>query len=181
MQLGRAIIGAIIGGAIGVAILIAIQATGYDQTWLAIIVALLTGLGVRAMTSTKGHASYLRGALTAILALAAFFGGTLLFSEMATRGMFAREMTVAPKVAIEDEDVDVVDDDGDVGVVEERLETRPPLAVDANARQPRAAQPASPWDFVWLTIAALVAYELGRGTSAPARPAEPVVPPPDAT
>jgi hypothetical protein len=181
MQLGKALIGAIIGGALGIAALIAVQyLTGVDQTWLAIVVALFTGLGVRAMVSTSGHASYLRGALTAILALAAFWGGTQLFSELAQRGVFAKSMP-APKIAAPEVDVEVAEDDGETDVVVEPV--APPVVArveNAGARNPRAAAAQSPWDFVWLCLAALVAYELGRGTSATV-PKEPVIPPPDAT
>jgi hypothetical protein len=82
MQLGRTIIGAVIGAAIGIAVMAAIyMAFKLDSAWLALPVAVLTGLGVRMMVATSGHASYLRGAITGLLALGAYLLG---WSAMAT-------------------------------------------------------------------------------------------------
>jgi hypothetical protein len=186
MELGKTLVGAIIGAAIGIAILIAVQHfRQLDQTWLAIIVALLVGLGVRAMVSTTGHPSYLRGALTGLLALAAYYGGTQLYSELATRGILAKKMQAPPPVAANEAD----GADGEAPETDAEADgVTVPVVPAADARpavQPRDVakapmQPGSPWDYVWLTVAALLAYELGRG-SEPAAPKEPVVPPPDAT
>jgi hypothetical protein len=183
MQLGKALVGAIIGAAIGIAVLIAVQHYGQtDKTWLAIVVALLTGLGVRAMVSTTGHASYVRGALTGVLALAAYYGGTELYSALATRGILAKKLQAPPIAAPETEEGTKAEVDG-VEVPIEPAATEqpavPPPNRDALLQRP-AMQQFSTWDFVWLSIAALLAYELGRG-SALAAPKQPVVPPPDAT
>jgi hypothetical protein len=182
MQLGKTLVGAIIGAAIGIAILIAVQHyRQIDQTWLAIVVALMVGLGVRAMVSTTGHPSYLRGALTGLLALAAYYGGTQLYSELATRGILAKKMQAPPVAAVGEAETEAEADGVTVPVVPAADQT--PVATPTV--QPRdfakaPMQPASPWDYVWLSVAALLAYELGRG-SAPAAPREPIVPPPDAT
>jgi hypothetical protein len=184
MQLGKTLVGAIIGAALGIGLLVGIQfLTGLDKAWLAIPVGLLTGLGVRSMVSTSGHASYARGALTAILALAAYLGGTYLFSELATRRANARQLAVAPPVVAPD-----AKDDAPAGDVEVAAEpSEPVVARVAETRGEgvgidKRRQQFAPWDFAWLTIAALLAYELGRGTSAPpAVPQDEIVPPPDAT
>jgi hypothetical protein len=184
MELGKTLVGAIIGAAIGIAVLIAVQHyRQLDQTWLAIVVALLVGLGVRAMVSTTGHPSYLRGALTGLLALAAYYGGTQLYSELATRGILAKQMQAPPVAAETEGEAPKTEAEADgvtvpvVPAADER-----PVATPVQPRDMGKAplQPASPWDYVWLSVAALLAYELGRGT-APAAPREPVVPPPDAT
>ena len=186
MQLGKALIGAIIGAAVGIAVLIAVQHyRQLDQTWLAIVVALFVGLGVRAMVSTTGHASYLRGALTGVLALAAYFGGMQLYSQLAQRGILAKKLPAPPPVAATDAEGETGEGENEktgaeadgVAVPVEPVATAPPPAVP---RGGMPMQPASPWDYVWLTVAALIAYELGRG-SAPVAPKEPVIPPPDAT
>ncbi len=184
MQLGKALVGAIIGAAVGIAVLIAVQHFGrIDKTWLAIVVALITGLGVRAMVSTTGHASYVRGALTGVLALAAYYGGTQLFSELATRGILEKKLQAPPPVAAtETEEGATAEADGVEVPLEPAAPDQPVVALpnrDAQMQRP-GMQQFSTWDFVWLTIAALLAYELGRGSS-PAAPKQPVVPPPDAT
>ena len=43
----------------------------------------------------------------------------------------------------------------------------------------RAKQSFSTWDFILLSVAALVAYELGRGTGV-SKATQPTIPPPDA-
>jgi hypothetical protein len=117
-----------------------------------------------------------------VLALAAFWGGTQLFSEMATRGILAKKIQAPPRVAAAPEGGDAAEADG-VAIPIEPVVEQPalPERVDgAMMQRPRPVQPSSPWDYVALTIAGLLAYELGRG-SAPSLPKGPVVPPPDAT
>jgi hypothetical protein len=166
MQLGKALVGAIIGAALGIGLLIAVYLLfQIDHVALAIGVALLTGLGVRTLVSTTGHASYTRGAVTGILALAAYVGGWLLVAELAKAHAAAapRRPAVAAKVAEKqaDEPADATDQ---APVVEEpqQFDRQPP-----GPGVPKSAAPGqNPLDYVWLAIAALVAYELGRGTGA---------------
>src|ERR1043166_9337125 len=69
MQFGKTLVGAIIGGALGIGLLILVYLQfGIDKMWMAIPVAVLTGLGVRMVVATSGHASYLRGAITKAVA-----------------------------------------------------------------------------------------------------------------
>src|SRR5262245_12435410 len=167
MQLGKSLVGAIIGAAVGIALLIAVtHFKQLDQTWLSIVVAILVGLGVRAMVSTTGHASYLRGALTGILALAAYFGGMQLYSQLAQRGILAKKLPAPPVAAPEVEGEGAATTEAEVDGVPVPVE---PVADAAPAARPQLvdmqkggpAQPGSPWDYVWLTVAALIAYELG--------------------
>jgi hypothetical protein len=165
MQLGKALIGAIIGAALGIGLLLAIYlALGLDHVALAILVALLTGLGVRTLVSTAGHASYARGALTGILALAAYVGGWFLVAEVAKARAATAPKRAAPVVAKETKD-EPKKTDGTTG-------DAPPVELPQQVQRgptgpatPKAATPGqNPLDYVWLAIAALVAYELGRGT-----------------
>ena len=72
MQFGKTLVGAIIGAVLGIGLLIAVYLlAGIDKMWMAIPVAILTGIGVRMVAATSGHASYLRGAITVVLAMAA--------------------------------------------------------------------------------------------------------------
>jgi hypothetical protein len=167
MQLGKTLIGAIVGAALGIGVWIAIYLLfGMDHVALAILVALLTGLGVRTLVSTSGHASYARGALTGLLALAAYVGGWFLVAEVAkARAATApkRPAAAAPKAA----EGDVKDAAGPAG---EAPPVEIPQAVQrtpTGGAMPKAVTPGqNPLDYVWLAIAALVAYELGRGTGA---------------
>ncbi len=93
MQFGKTIVGAIIGAILGVGLLVAVYFLfGVDKMWMAIPVALLTGLGVRMAGATSLHASYLRGAITVVLAMGAYLGGLMI-----TRAVANHRATTAPK------------------------------------------------------------------------------------
>ena len=82
MQFGKSLLGAIIGAAVGIGLLLAVYLLlGIDKVWMAIPFAILTGLGVRMFVSTAGHASYVRGAMTMVIALAGYIGGWYLVAK----------------------------------------------------------------------------------------------------
>jgi hypothetical protein len=86
MQLGKSLLGALIGAALGIGLLVLINSlTAWDKYWLAIPVALLTGLGVRWVANTCGHPSYVRGVLTGVISILAFMAGQYVVAEVATR------------------------------------------------------------------------------------------------
>ena len=95
MQFGKALVGGIIGAAVGIGLLFVVIRFS-DRFWLAIPFAIITGLGVRMAVSTAGHASYVRGALTAMLALAAYIGGLTVVTHVTS----ARANAPAAKPAV---------------------------------------------------------------------------------
>jgi hypothetical protein len=179
MQLGKALVGAVIGSAIGVGLILAIYyAIALDHTALAILVAVCAGLGVRALVTTTAHVSYLRGVLTCVVAILAFAGSKFLIADLAARGAFAKPMKpVAARPGDDATDEKVAGDSGPAQPVET---PQPVVMQPSGAAGARHAPGAfSTWDFVLLSVAALVAYELGRGSGAP-KEAQPIVAPPDA-
>jgi hypothetical protein len=180
MQLGKALVGAVIGSAVGIGLILAIYyAIALDHTALAILVAVCAGLGVRTLVTTTAHVSYLRGVLTCVVAILAFAASKFLIADLAARGAFAKPMK--PVAARAADDAPEEKGAGDSGP------TQPVKAPEAVAPQQtggaaggmHAPQAFSTWDFVLLSVAALVAYELGRGTGAP-KETQPIVAPPDA-
>jgi hypothetical protein len=170
-------LGGIIGAAVGVALLFAIYRFS-DGFWSAIPFAILTGLGVRMAVSTAGHPSYARGALTAILALAAYIGGLTLVAYVTS----ARASAPLARVATADKSSQ---DAGDADNKDAAAPAPAPVAEmntsaarnDAHRGPMVGAPQFNAWNFVWLGVAALVAYELGRGSDARATYAEPAAPP----
>jgi hypothetical protein len=141
-----------------------------DATWLSIPVAILTGLGVRMMVNTGGHASYLRGAITGVLALAAFLLGWWVTAQVAqSRANSASQ----PRAVQQASNATAAADDS----AEEEADTEEPeetkaapapatrTASTATVQRPQVARGFQPIDFVWLCVAGLIAYELGRGTA----------------
>lgn len=182
MQFGKTLVGAIIGAALGIGLLIAVYlAFGIDKMWMAIPVALLTGLGVRMVAATSGRASYLRGAITVLLAMGAYLGGLAVTKAVANHRSQTVPKQNPARVASEEPG-----DPGQTKAEEPAANAPPadlptaPAKTDSAARRPSMPQPINTWDFLSLAVAALVAYELGRGTggarSEPidAGPSEPV-------
>jgi ABC-type antimicrobial peptide transport system permease subunit len=179
MQVGKTFVGAIIGAALGIGLLIAVYLLfGIDKMWMAIPVALLTGLGVRMVASTSGHASYLRGAITVLLAMGAYLGGLAVTKAVANH----RSQTVSKQ-----NPAHVASEPGEPKAEEPAANAPPvdvapiaPVKTDSIAHRPAMPQQFSTWDFISLAVAALLAYELGRGTGGvradamDAGPSEPV-------
>jgi hypothetical protein len=166
MQLGKSIVGAIIGAILGIGLLIVVYLIfGIDKMWMAIPVAVLTGLGVRMVATTKGNASYLRGAITVLLAMGAYLGGLSITKAVANHR--AQTVKAAPAPSKSEEATDA-GDAKDQAAEAKPIEAPPvaPVKMDPSARRPALPNSFSTWDFLSLAVAALVAYELGRGTEA---------------
>jgi hypothetical protein len=193
MQLAKALLGAIIGAVVGIVLLIVVYlTTGRDWTWLAIPFALVTGLGVRMFVDTKGHASYVRGAMTLAFALAAYIGGWLLVAPIvmarakaiekpavdaaANQEPGAEDSKDADAADTESKDEEGKDADTTDAAALPKVVVRPADSGVARAATPRPVN-YSPTDIICLAIAALVAYELGRGSGA----SVPSVPPPSSS
>jgi hypothetical protein len=179
MQLGKSLVGAIIGGLVGAALCVAIVklSGGWDKMWLAIPVALLTGLGVRWMANTKGHPSYARGALTAIIAVGAYFLSFWITTLVMTQG--AAAMPTTGLTAARPADNGAADDANAADTATEMAADETPAAPTRSADTQEGGSPAaslarsprqqqwSLWDIAALVLAALVAYQLGRGSDGP--------------
>lgn len=181
MQFGKTLIGAIIGAVLGLAVLYAAQVAFHiDSFWLAIPVALLTGIGVRMMASTHGHPSYARGALTVVLALAAYLCGMFAVAAIASRHANLSAKAGVPRAATEDASEPGAKKDAETG--DAQAAKAPPVELPKKLvetlHQPALPRQFSPMDAIYLAIAAFVAYELGRGSAASTQndkiPPEPV-------
>ena len=169
MQFGKTLVGAVIGAVLGIGLLIAVYlAAGIDKIWMAIPVAILTGLGVRMMAAKNSNASYLRGAITVVLALAAYLGGLAVTRAVATH----RKDTVAkvpPSAAAAEPGEKAADsekDAADAAPAPVQNMDAPIAKPDLGAHRSSMPQQFSPLDFLSLAVAALIAYELGRGSGA---------------
>jgi len=168
MQFGKSLVGAIIGAALGIGLLIAVYLlAGIDKMWMAIPVALLTGLGVRMVAATSGHASYVRGAITVLIAMGAYLGGLAITKAVANH----RTTTVAktaPSRPAGAEGGEAGDEKGDAPAPETPVAAQPIAPANPELSPHRAPAPFNTRDIIWdglsLAVAALVAYELGRGS-----------------
>ena len=135
MQLGKSLVGALVGGAVGIAALIGIHMlTGWDKAWLAILVAIITGVGVRWAANTTGHASYARGALTALIAILAFLAWYPIQAQLTVRGALAKPI-LPNRAAVEANtaDADEAAEPADTADADEAAETVAAPAADVPA------------------------------------------------
>ncbi len=177
MGFGPTLIGAIIGAAVGVGLHQGLEmgmlGRPIEAPWFAIIIGLFTGLGVRqACKSHMGTVSYLRGAITGLIALGAIVGSIQLVSVLAARKGAAE---IGKPVAAANPDADADDGakaDADAAAPEPEpvVDVRANTGKDGLAKLPGAGEP-NVLQFVYMAVGAFIAYELGRGTGkAPVAP-----------
>ena len=183
MGVGPTLLGGIVGAAVGVGLHTVLE-TGMlgkpiEASWFAIVIGLLTGLGVRQANRTHMERSYLRGAISGIIALAAIYGSTVVIAEV----MKKRDQAMATKPAAvtageaDEAGDDATNEDAAATADEETPatdadRTMNPALGNGVVGNPRAGD-LNPWQFVFMALGALVAYEFGRGVGAP-KPTEPV-------
>jgi hypothetical protein len=169
-------LGGVVGAAVGVALHTVLE-TGMlgkpvEASWFAIVIGLLTGLGVRQANRTHMERSYLRGALAGLIALAAIYGS----AEVIANVMKKRDQAMKSKPAAAADEA--VEKEGDATTTDETTtaeaeapakeadRTINPALAGGVVGNPRAGD-LNPWQFVFMALGALVAYELGRGVGAP--------------
>ncbi|HEX6962363.1 MAG TPA: hypothetical protein VF175_10885 [Lacipirellula sp.] len=175
--LAPAVIGGIIGAVIGVALDVVLEGgllkTRYELSWFPVVIGVLTGLGVRLANRHHMERSYCRGAVSALIALAAIVASSFAVREAMARRDTSKELTAAAaKAEAPAEEADAEEapaEDAEAAPAEPP--PRAPAAGSAPAGvigQPKAPGALNPWQFVFMALGALVAYELGRGPD-PAR------------
>ena len=176
MGVGPTLLGGVIGAAVGVALHLVLE-TGMlgkpiEASWFAIVIGLLTGLGVRQANRTPMERSYLRGGISAALALAAIFASTLLLAEyMKKRDAAAAArnppVAVSAPAATGDANDDATADAGEAVAADAPAETAPNPLLTGDASRGGGRAALNPWQFVFMALGALVAYEFGRGGGPP--------------
>ena len=172
--LGPALVGGLIGAAIGIALDVVLE-TGmltkrpYEASWFAIVIGVLTGMGVRWANKHHMERSYARGAVSAAIALVAIVLSTYLISQVMSRRDAAAATTPITGKVVTDADADNAQA-GDKAATEAAAPEQPaPGANDGRGAmtgqigRPRGPRDLNPWQFVFMALGALVAYELGRG------------------
>lgn len=122
------------------------------------------------MVARGGHASYLRGAITVLFALAAYLGGLQISKAIATQ----RAADVAKAGARAGIEQPAAEPGATKNPEAEPAADGPAAPNNPPDEAPRSAGEAmsrtvmprafSTWDFLSLAVAALLAYELGRGS-----------------
>lgn len=174
MSLGPTLVGGVIGAAVGVGLHLAVElTTSLEAPWFAIVIGLMTGLGVhQANKSLSGHVSYLRGAITAAIALGAIVGSTPLISRFVSpRNTLSADASkfAAREGATEEDDADedaAATADGAEDVLAEAESRDGDRAGGGVGQAGRAAPDFNLFQFIYMAVGTFIAYEFGRGTGA---------------
>jgi hypothetical protein len=168
--LGPALLGGVIGAAIGVGLDVVLEGAflgkPYDLKWFPVVIGVLTGLGVRWANRQHLERSYARGAVSALIALAAIVASSFAIKEVMARRETAAKAT--PAAAPKAETDEAADEQPAADAGEAAPETRPERETAAAPAggvvgQPKGVNDINTWQFVFMALGALVAYELGRG------------------
>ena len=172
MGLGPTLVGAVIGAVVGMGLHLLVETTtSFEAAWFAIIIGVLTGLGVnQANKSLTGRVSYLRGAIAAAIALAAIVGSPMVIAQV-----LANDNT-QPPAAAKARDGEATDETApdDATAVEDGRPAELPVregvrgaAVSGGTANQTLVRPGefSVWQFVFMAVGTFIAYEFGRGTA----------------
>jgi hypothetical protein len=172
MSASKTVIGAVVGAAVGVIAHVVLEAylmKSGEAPWMAVVIGLLTGLGVRKFDPTVvSSVSYLRGALSALIALAGIVGGMQVVAK-AVQARNASALTSAPKALAQPAAESAVEAEGEAAAEEAPVEAAPvresaPLSLPAAGRM-KPRKDFSPIQFAMIAVGAFLAYELARGSS----------------
>jgi len=161
--------GAALGAAAGVALQVGLEVFGQiEAPWSPVVIGLLAGWGVRQCDPTTATGvSYLRGAIASAVALAAIVGGPYLVAQWRA----ARDVTASVARPPGARAASTTSQAGDGTAAEEALAELPPLAerprIPGNfGPPPLVDRPGqfSTWQFIFMAVGMLLAYELARGT-----------------
>jgi hypothetical protein len=172
--LASAVVGGVIGAAVGVGLHAVLETSVLSSpggaSWFAIAIGLLTGIGVRMTSGPHLDRSYVRGAISGLIALGAIVASSIVIKEVMSRREVAVKSNVAPAAAKDDaaaneDKADDADAKADDEPAEEPADAKGAASpVGAGIGAPKAgATDMNPWQFVFMALGGLVAYELGRG------------------
>ena len=161
--------GGIVGGTIGAAAWVAMEyAMQSEFAWMAWPVGLMVGWGVHKFAVAGTRGGTLRGAVAAVLALAAILAAGSAKAKIMTK-QAARAATPAVVGTTSETGVVGQDDAEAVETIDrttvELGESPPRLFTGSMESKPRNAF-QNPMDMLWLCLAALTAYIVGKGTGA---------------
>jgi len=185
----RVIVAGIIGAAVAAAVWLGAEhMSPKDLGWLSTLVGLVTGCSVHKAAGAGAGGGYVRGGLAVILTLAAIVGGRQVYAKVMQATNQAAAAVMQPAVPNTEAAADKADDDGTEGAVENPdteidmtvTDTEIDMTVTdmvpgkvGNQKLP-LKKGKSEIDMLWMCLAALAAYVVGKGSDAVKATAEPI-------
>ena len=175
MNPGKTLVGGVIGAAVAIGVYVLLKTQMHmDAVWFPVVIGILTGLGVRQAEGSAKGVSYLRGAVSGIIA-----AGAILAAEEVVKFVLTKDTAGAtvPQVAVadtgddeegEDADVEVADDADDAEapeVPEDKTAITGGLGGEVGAANQNKRDDI--WPFLFMAVGIFLAYELARGSASP--------------
>lgn len=166
MSISKTLVGGLIGAVVGVLAHVALEVfAGLEADWFGVLIGVLVGVSVRRLDPTViDRASYLRGAIAALLTLVAIIGSSWVIPRVLVA--MGAQVQTSPPPTIEREDVEAEPAEGGGEAVE--------MSADDRFSAPRG-DPAGPpviqrgefsvVQFTSIAIGMFLAYEMARGTT----------------
>ncbi len=162
----RVLLSGVIGAAVAAAAWMAIEhSTKQEFGWMAIVVGVVTGLAVHCAASTGSRSSIARGALAAVLALAASVGCRQVYAKVMEKSDSGAAAAVAAAPAdpsgseTEDSQAEEVAEPAKLALSLEKQNAPGAAVYGAMSFKKGLTQ----WDMLWLSMSALSAYVVGKG------------------
>ena len=166
----RVLFAGMIGAAVAAAVWLGLEyVTQMNLDWLSCGVGVVTGYCVHRAAGPHSGGSFVRGALSVLLTLVAIVGGRQVYVKVieANAGVASTKTIVAPLMS----DPEAADgqEDATEKVDEALTQTdkvtrqRPLGAETVGSSQLPLKSSLSEWDMLWICLAALAAYVVGKG------------------
>jgi hypothetical protein len=162
MRILGALVGGLVGSGCGIAVVVLTNVfVGYDGGWLGLIIGVLTGSCVGYMAHGTEKLNYIYGTIAAVLTLAA-----IVLGKYATASVFNARTAHLPTPATSVGDQPDAKDASIIAkqhmeTLQERVYRAPARPRTPKARRQRPSEYETA-QVVWLGLATLVAYYLGR-------------------
>jgi hypothetical protein len=170
----RVLLGGIIGATVAVAAWLGLEhVTQMNLGWLSCGVGVITGYCVHRAAGPNSGGSFVRGGLSVVLALVAIVGGQQIYAKvMEANADKALAVVVASETAAEK----AQDDTAENSIVPSQQSTpiderRPANVGTGPVSMPTLRKTISEWDMLWMCLAALAAYIVGKGRNGVLPPA----------
>ena len=175
---------ALLAGLIGASVAAAIWFTcehlmQANLGWFSCLVGIATGYSVHRAADANSKGNFAHGALAVVITLVAIVGGRQMFVKVleVTSGP-AAETLIAPSIT----EVEINDSQAEAPVASETKSTqsatpqREPVSGESSVANTKIdlKSSMSQWDMLWMCLAALAAYVLGKGRDSTAQPEETV-------
>ncbi len=171
MHFFKWLFGGIVGGAIGAAAWVGIEyATKSEYGWIAWPVGLLVGLGVHKAASADIRGGFFRGAVAALLALAAVMGAgkakEMVMRKQAEKA--SQPVLIADAMAEESETAEP----SDTSPASQEILAMPDVSSNRGAMAIKPANALKDLNMLWLCLSAVTAYMIGKGSGPSTLPTE---------